>query len=201
MAKEIRRRPISRTLVGVSPLLSRLFTGRGIRSASEMDLGLKQLLPPTDLKGIREAAELVGNAVRSKRRILILGDFDADGATSCVLMVDGLKTLGALYVDYLVPNRFDFGYGLTPEIVDVAKDRHPDLIITVDNGISSVEGVAHARSLGIQTLITDHHLAPEQLPEADGIVNPNQPGCEFMSKNLAGVGVAFYLLSAVRQNL
>tara|TARA_R110002073_G_scaffold770_7_gene5601 strand:- start:1654 stop:3255 length:1602 start_codon:yes stop_codon:yes gene_type:complete len=166
-----------------------------------MDLTLKQLLPPTDLKGIHEAAELVGCTIRAAKRILILGDFDADGATSCVLMVHGLRALGAASVDYLVPNRFEFGYGLTPEIVDVATARQPDLIITVDNGISSVEGVAHARSLGIQTLITDHHLAPEQLPEADAIVNPNQPGCGFKSKNLAGVGVAFYLLSAVRQNL
>ncbi len=201
MAKEIRRRPTSQTLDGVSPLMSRLYGGRGIKSASEMDLTLKQLLPPTDLKGIHEAAELVGSTIRAAKRILILGDFDADGATSCVLMVHGLRALGAASVDYLVPNRFEFGYGLTPEIVDVATARQPDLIITVDNGISSVEGVAHARSLGIQTLITDHHLAPEQLPEADAIVNPNQPGCGFKSKNLAGVGVAFYLLSAVRQNL
>lgn len=201
MAKEIRRRPIPITLSGVSPLLSRLYASRGIESPEQMELGLKHLLPPTELKGIREAAALVGAAIQSNKRILILGDFDADGATSCVLMVHGLQALGASNVDYLVPNRFDFGYGLTPEIVDVAQSRKPDLIITVDNGISSVSGVAHATSLGIQTLITDHHLAPEQLPDADAILNPNQPGCEFLSKNLAGVGVAFYLLSAVRQNL
>jgi single-stranded-DNA-specific exonuclease len=201
MAKEIRRRPIPITLPGVSPLLSRLYASRGIESPEQMELGLKHLLPPTELKGIREAAALVGAAIQSNKRILILGDFDADGATSCVLMVHGLQALGASNVDYLVPNRFDFGYGLTPEIVDVAQSRKPDLIITVDNGISSVSGVAHATSLGIQTLITDHHLAPEQLPDADAILNPNQPGCEFLSKNLAGVGVAFYLLSAVRQKL
>lgn len=189
------------TLPGISPLLSRLYSARGIASADQMDLGLKHLLPPTQLKGILDAAELVGSAIQLGKRILILGDFDADGATSCVLMVDGLEAMGACGVDYLVPNRFDFGYGLSPEIVDVARGRNPDLIITVDNGISSVEGVAHATSLGIQTLITDHHLAPDELPKADAILNPNQPGCEFPSKHLAGVGVAFYLLSAVRQNL
>ncbi|MFT4797877.1 MAG: single-stranded-DNA-specific exonuclease [Candidatus Azotimanducaceae bacterium] len=201
MAKEIRRRLVSQTLEGVAPLLSRLFVARGITSAAEMDLSLKHLLPPTDLKGIVAAAELAGQIIRAGKKILILGDFDADGATSCVLMVHGLRALGATQVDYLVPNRFEFGYGLTPEIVDVAKLREPHLIITVDNGISSHEGVDHARSLGIQTLITDHHLAPETLPAADVILNPNQPGCDFKSKNLAGVGVAFYLLSAIRQNL
>ena len=199
--REIRRRPVPVTLPGISPLLSRLYAARGVASPEDTDLGLKHLLPPNEMKGIVEAARLVGEAIQAGKRILILGDFDADGATSCVLMVHGLQSLGATNVDYLVPNRFDFGYGLTPEIVDVANERQPDLIITVDNGISSVAGVAHARNLGIQTLITDHHLAPEQLPDADAIINPNQPGCAFQSKNLAGVGVSFYLLSAVRQYL
>ena len=222
MAKEIRRRNRSREglpeglpeglsqgnsevlsgVFGVSPLLSRIFSARGIKSPAELDLGLKHLLPPGKLKNIELAADLVVKALVAQKRILIVGDFDADGATSCALMVHGLRSFGAQFADYLVPSRFDFGYGLTPEIVALAHEqKNPDLIVTVDNGISSVEGVLKATELGIETLITDHHLAPETLPQASAIVNPNQPGCEFPSKVLAGVGVAFYLLTVVRQHL
>ena len=147
------------------------------------------------------AVELLAGLIRQQARILIIGDFDADGATSSVLMVHGLRSLGAEQVDYLVPNRFEYGYGLTPEIVEVALQRNPDLIVTVDNGISSHEGVDFARENGIKTLITDHHLPGNQVPKADAILNPNQQGCDFPSKNLAGVGVAFYLLSGVRREL
>lgn len=183
-------------------MMSRIYGARGVRDKSELDLSLMRLLPPSSIKNIQAAASLVVNAAEQQKRILIIGDFDADGATSCALMVHGLRAMGAVNVDYLVPSRFEFGYGLTPEIVDVAAHEfQPDLIITVDNGISSVEGVRRATELGFRTLITDHHLAPDVLPEADAIINPNQPGCEFPSKNLAGVGVAFYLLSVVRQQL
>ncbi|XOV90087.1 MAG: single-stranded-DNA-specific exonuclease RecJ [Pseudomonadota bacterium] len=192
------RRQADQTLPGMSPLLGRLFAARGITDATEVDHSLSHLLPPTGLKGLQAAAELLGEAVIHNRKILIVGDFDADGATSCALLVLGLGAMGARQVDYLVPNRFEFGYGLTPEIVDVASTRNPALIVTVDNGISSVDGVRHARALGMDVLVTDHHLAGETLPEANAIVNPNQPGCEFASKHLAGVGVAFYLLSALR---
>ena len=202
MAKEIRRRAVGPGVPEVSPLLSKIYSARGIRSASELDLSLKHLTPPDRLKAIQEAAALVVSAMQNQKRILIIGDFDADGATSCALMVHGLRRLGCENADYLVPSRFEFGYGLTPEIVEVAKQsKQPDLIITVDNGISSVDGVRYANEQGIQVVITDHHLAPEVLPAAAAIVNPNQPGCDFPSKNLAGVGVAFYLLSVVRQQL
>jgi len=185
----------------MSPLVSRLYTGRGITGAGEVDHRLGQLLHPRELKGIDAAAELLAASVMGGESILIIGDFDADGATSSALMVHALGAMGVSKIDYLVPNRFDFGYGLTPEIVDVARSRDPDLIVTVDNGISSLEGIDRARQYGIKTLVTDHHLPGAELPRADAIVNPNQPGCGFPSKNLAGVGVAFYLLSALRQLL
>jgi single-stranded-DNA-specific exonuclease len=181
--------------------LSRLYVGRGVVSKDEVDHSLKNLLPPDLLKGMGAAVELLAGLIRQQARILIIGDFDADGATSSVLMVHGLRSLGAEQVDYLVPNRFEYGYGLTPEIVEVALQRNPDLIVTVDNGISSHEGVDFARENGIKTLITDHHLPGNQVPKADAILNPNQQGCDFPSKNLAGVGVAFYLLSGVRREL
>lgn len=201
MAKEIRRRQAAADLPGVPEIMSRILSARGVRDPAQLDLGLKNLLPPA-LKDIDVAATLLGTAIQSGERILIVGDFDADGATSCALMVHGLKALGARFADFLVPSRFEFGYGLTPEIVDVAAEQfQPALIVTVDNGISSVAGVRRANELGIQVLITDHHLAPDELPEAAAILNPNQPGCSFPSKALAGVGVAFYLLSAVRQKL
>jgi single-stranded-DNA-specific exonuclease len=173
----------------IHPLLARVYRGRGIDSMQELDLGLAQLLPPTQLLNADRAAILLADALGDDRKILIIGDFDADGATSTALAVSALRAFGAAHVDYLVPNRFDYGYGLTPEIVALAARDKPDLIITVDNGISSLEGVAAANELGITTLITDHHLAGRELPAADVIVNPNQPGCDFASKNLAGVGV------------
>jgi single-stranded-DNA-specific exonuclease len=200
MAKK--RRLIRRTtdhIQGVaSPLMSRLYSGRGISQASELEYDLAHLLPP-DMYGLQDASALLGDAVVAAKQILIVGDFDADGATSSVLMVSALRAMGCNTVDYLVPNRFDYGYGLTPEIVEVAKDFNPALIVTVDNGISSIEGVARANSLGIDVLITDHHLPGNEMPAAAAIINPNQPSCTFASKSLAGVGVAFYLLSGVRR--
>ena len=181
------------------PVLARVYAGRGVRDVGELDHSLRQLLAPDSLSGIDAAAKLLGEAVQQARRVLIIGDFDADGATSSALMVRALRSFGAEHVDYLVPNRFEFGYGLTPEIVDVALTRDPQLIITVDNGIASVDGVAQARDAGIDVLITDHHLPGDQLPDANVVVNPNLAGDRFPSKNLAGVGVAFYVLAAARR--
>lgn len=181
--------------------MARILIARDIYSASDIGDQLADLHHPEDLAGISAAVDLLENHLRQQNSILILGDYDADGATSCALMVSILRAMGAAHVDFLVPNRFDYGYGLTPEIVEVAAQSAPDLIITVDNGIASIEGVDAARQLGIQVLITDHHLPGRELPRADAIVNPNQTGCEFPSKNLAGVGVAFYLLSALRKTL
>lgn len=188
-------------LADVPPLLQRIYAARGIEKVEELDLKVSHLLSPNSLKGIEQASQLLCDMVTGAGSILIVGDFDADGATSSALMVLALKSMGTDSVDYLVPNRFEFGYGLTPEIVEVAAERRPQLIVTVDNGISSIEGVALARDKGIKVLITDHHLASDELPDADAIVNPNQPGCQFASKYLAGVGVAFYLLSALRSRL
>lgn len=205
MQKLIRRRqPESAPALpgaDIHPLLARVYRGRGVSSAAELDLGLARLLPPTSLLNADAAARLLADALAADARLLVVGDFDADGATSSALAVSCLRQLGATQVDYLVPNRFDYGYGLTPEIVELAATRQPDLIITVDNGISSIEGVAAARARGIATLITDHHLAGRELPAADVIVNPNQPGCDFPSKNLAGVGVIFYVMLALRAEL
>ena len=201
MPKAIKRRVAGSPIEGLSPLMSRLYANRGVTHASEVDYSLKHMLSPDGLRGIDTAAELLADAIQNQRHIMIVGDFDADGATSCALLVQGFRDLRAGPVSYLVPNRFDYVYGLTPEIVDVANLQSPDLIVTVDNGISSIDGVAHATSLGIKTIITDHHLPGHQLPDAAAIVNPNQPHCEFQSKNLAGVGVSFYLLSAVRKQL
>ncbi len=182
-------------------VLKRVYASRGIIDPSELALGLDQLLPPTGLKGAADAAELLADAIEGEARVLIVGDFDADGATSCAMAVSVLQQMGLREVAYLVPNRFEFGYGLTPEIVEMAAAQMPDLIITVDNGISSVEGVSAAQALGISVLITDHHLPGDSLPTADVIVNPNQRECRFPSKSLAGVGVIFYVLSAVRAAL
>ena len=182
------------------PLLARVYAARGA-GADELDLSLARLLPPARLHNADRAALLLADAIAQHKKLLIIGDFDADGATSTALAVSALRQFGAVNVDYLVPNRFDYGYGLTPEIVALAATRHPDLIITVDNGISSIEGVEAATALGIATVITDHHLAGRELPAADVIVNPNQPGCEFPSKNLAGVGVIFYVMLALRAEL
>lgn len=181
-------------------LLTRLYHNRGLRGADELSLGLDALPAPT-MKGLDVAVELLVEAIAGNKRLLIVGDFDCDGATSTTLAMLGLTALGACQVDFLVPNRFEYGYGLSPEIVAVAAERQPDLIITVDNGISSIDGVEAARALGIPVLVTDHHLPGDELPKAAAIVNPNQPGCEFPDKALAGVGVMFYLLLALRSKL
>ncbi|ASL27527.1 single-stranded-DNA-specific exonuclease RecJ [Azotobacter chroococcum] len=183
------------------PLLTRLYAARGVQSAAELDKGLARLLPFRQLKGIETAVELLVEALHERRRILFIGDFDADGATASTVGVLGLRLLGAAHVDYLVPNRFEYGYGLTPEIVAVALERRPELLVTVDNGISSLDGVAAARAAGLRVLVTDHHLPGRELPAADAIVNPNQPGCDFSSKAMAGVGVIFYVLLALRARL
>ena len=205
MQKIIRRRqPIAAAIAtesSVHPLLARIYATRGISSKDDLNLALDQLLPPDGLLNAQAAARLLADALSTQQRILIVGDFDADGATSTALAVTALREFGAQNVDFLVPNRFEYGYGLTPGIVALAAKNKPDLIITVDNGISSIDGVAAARDLGIATLITDHHLAGRQLPDADVIVNPNQPGCAFASKNLAGVGVIFYIMLALRAEL
>ncbi|MBI5786724.1 MAG: single-stranded-DNA-specific exonuclease RecJ [Rhodocyclales bacterium] len=185
---------------GVHPLLARLFAARGIKEKSELDTGLAALLPPDELKGAAAAAVLLADSIAAKRRILIVADYDCDGATACAVGLRALRGCGAT-VDYLVPNRFDTGYGLSPEVVRLAAPMRPDLIVTVDNGIASVEGVAEAKRLGIATLVTDHHLPGPELPDAAVIVNPNQPGCRFPSKALAGVGVMFYVMLALRAEL
>jgi single-stranded-DNA-specific exonuclease len=185
---------------GVHPLLARLYAARGIAHAADLDTALTSLLDPSLLKGAAEAATLLADAISSGRHLLIVADYDCDGATACAVGVRALRALGA-NVSYLVPNRFDYGYGLTPEVVRLAAERRPDIIITVDNGIASVEGVAEAKRLGISTLITDHHLPGDELPAAECIVNPNQPGCGFPSKSIAGVGVMFYVMLALRAEL
>ncbi|MDD1509198.1 single-stranded-DNA-specific exonuclease RecJ [Pseudomonas sp. CNPSo 3701] len=188
-------------LGNLPPLLTRLYAARGVRSAVELEKGLARLIPFSQLKGIDAAVELLVEGLRQRQRMLIVGDFDADGATASTVGLLGLRMLGAAHVDYLVPNRFEYGYGLTPEIVAVALGREPELLITVDNGISSIEGVAAAKAAGLKVLVTDHHLPGHELPAADAIVNPNQPGCNFPSKSLAGVGVIFYVLLALRARL
>ncbi len=185
----------------VSPLLQRIYSARGAYGDDDIDYQLKTLEKPHRLKGLSEAIDVLVTALQRQQRVLIVGDFDADGATSCALSILALRAMGLRHIDFLVPNRFEYGYGLTPEIVDVAKDSKPDLIITVDNGIASIDGVAKAKALGIRVIVTDHHLPANELPDADAIVNPNQQGCSFPSKNLAGVGVIFYLLSALRSRL
>ncbi|HEX2493700.1 MAG TPA: single-stranded-DNA-specific exonuclease RecJ, partial [Steroidobacter sp.] len=183
------------------PLLRQLYAARGVASAAELDLGLSQLIPVSQLGGVRTAVEVLCAHFARGGRIVVIGDFDADGATSTALVVRQLRRLGFRDVDFLVPNRFRFGYGLTPEIVRLAAERKPALIITVDNGVSSHAGVAAANALGIETLITDHHLAGASLPEARAIVNPNIPGEVFASKALAGVGVAFYVMAALTREM
>ena len=183
------------------PLLQRLYVARGVTSEQELEKGLANLLPYQELKGLETAVDILLAGLLQQARILIVGDFDADGATASAVGVLGLKQLGFQQVDYLVPNRFDYGYGLTPEIVEVALTKQPDILITVDNGISSVDGVAAAKAAGLTVIVTDHHLPGQQLPAADAIVNPNQPDCSFPSKAIAGVGVMFYLLMALRAKL
>ncbi len=183
------------------PILQHIFASRGALSDQDTVTDLDRLLNPNSLKGLDGALSLIVEALEEEQKILIVGDFDADGATSSALAILALRAMGAKDVDFLVPNRFEYGYGLTPKIVEVAKGLNPNLIITVDNGISSVDGVLAANAAGIKVLVTDHHLPGKQLPEAAAIVNPNQPGCQFPSKNLAGVGVIFYVMSALRSRL
>jgi single-stranded-DNA-specific exonuclease len=182
------------------PLLARLYAARGVKDKTELDYELKSLLPPATLTHATDAAHMLADAIEAEAKMLIIGDYDCDGATATAVGVRALKMLGA-DVDFLLPDRFKLGYGLSPEIVELAAQQSPDLIITVDNGIASIEGVARARDLGIATLITDHHLPGETLPDADCIVNPNQPGCDFPSKCIAGVGVMFYVMLALRAEL
>ncbi len=185
---------------GITPLLANIYAARGITDATQLETGLERLLPFTLLKNAQQMAMLLADAITARKKLLVVADYDADGATACAVAVRGLRTFGAI-VDFIVPNRFEYGYGLTPEIVQLAKLSEPDILITVDNGIASVEGVAEAARLGMQVLVTDHHLPGDVLPDALCIVNPNQPGCGFPSKNLAGVGVMFYVLLALRAEL
>ncbi len=187
---------------GISPLLARLYAARGVKSMNELDESLQGLLPPSTLTNADKAAVMLADAIAQNKRLLIIADYDCDGATACAVALRGLRMFNA-NVGYLVPNRFTFGYGLTPGIVELAAQQpmKPDILITVDNGIASVEGVARAHELGMQVLITDHHLPGPQLPDAAVIVNPNQPGCTFESKAMAGCGVMFYVLLALRAEL
>lgn len=180
------------------PLLKRVYANRNITNPNELNYQLDQLLDYSQLKGINKAVDVIAGAIFDNKMITVVGDYDADGATSTALVVKALRMFGHANVNYLVPNRFEYGYGLSPEIVDVCLADKPELIITVDNGISSIDGVKHAKNNGIKVVVTDHHLAGQHLPEADAIVNPNQPGCTFPSKCIAGVGVAFYTMLALR---
>lgn len=183
------------------PVLQRLYASRGVTQAGELERGAARLLPFQLLKGIPQAVSLLTDALSRQQHLVIVGDFDADGATSTAVLITGLRAFGFKHLEYLVPNRFEYGYGLTPEMAELAVAQGAELIITVDNGISAIEGVALAKRAGVKVLVTDHHLAGSELPNADAIVNPNQPGCNFPSKALAGVGVAFYLLLALRAAL
>ncbi|GAB2824144.1 single-stranded-DNA-specific exonuclease RecJ [Comamonas piscis] len=186
---------------GVHPLLARLFAARGVQAAAELDDGLAQLLPPTGLLGTREAALLLADAIGRQQRICVVADYDCDGATACAVALRGLRMLGAQQVSYLVPDRVVDGYGLTAAIAERVHQQGAQVLVTVDNGIASVDGVARAKALGMTVIVTDHHLPAATLPAADAIVNPNQPGCSFASKAMAGVGVMFYVLMALRAEL
>ena len=186
---------------GVHPLLARLYAARGVTGTDEIDDSLAKLLPPSGLLGIDAAASLLADAIAQGKRLCVVADYDCDGATACALAMRGLRLLGAAHLGYLVPDRVVDGYGLTAPIADRVKAQGADFLITVDNGIASVEGVAHAKALGLQVLVTDHHLPATERPDADVIVNPNQHGCGFASKALAGVGVMFYVLLALRSEL
>jgi single-stranded-DNA-specific exonuclease len=191
---------------GVHPLLARLYAARGVSTKEQLDDGLAKLLPPSSLKGVSDAAVLLADAIAQNKRLCIVADYDCDGATACAVGIRGLRLLGAKHVNYIVPDRVVDGYGLTAPISQRVKDSGADVLITVDNGIASFEGIATAKALGLQVLVTDHHLPAVvdgaiQLPDADVIVNPNQPGCGFESKSIAGVGVMFYVLLALRSEL
>jgi single-stranded-DNA-specific exonuclease len=206
MRKTIIKRQVDDVVVaklveaGCSPLLARLYASRGVKEADALSTSLNQMIPPNQLTNSVVMAKLLADAIADRKKILIVGDYDADGATATAVAVKGLLSMGA-QVDFLVPNRFEYGYGLTPKIVQLASTMLPDLIVTVDNGIASVDGVIEANKLGMQVLITDHHLPGDKTPQAACIVNPNQQGCDFPSKNLAGVGVMFYILLALRAEL
>lgn len=202
--KKIVERPLQGRAAGISvsdPILKRIYLARGIKSDAELERGLAQLPSPWLLTGMEEMVTYLIAAIEQQKKIVIVADFDADGATSCTVAMKGLALLGAENVDFIVPNRFEYGYGLTPEIVVLVIEKQVDVLITVDNGISSIEGVAAAKEAGIQVLVTDHHLPGEQLPNADAIVNPNLMGDDFPSRALAGVGVMFYILMAIRSRL
>lgn len=205
MKKTIVRRPVLAesvdSLSNIHPILQRIYITRGINDPTQLMLNVQHLLPFTLLKDIDIAAKHLADAVINQKSLLIIGDFDADGATSTAVAVRALRMMGAKNVDYLVPNRFEYGYGLTPEIVEVAESFQPDVLITVDNGIASLDGVKAAKEKNYTIIITDHHLAGSELPDADAIVNPNQPGCSFPSKSIAGVGVIFYVMLALRAAL
>ncbi|MGR8930111.1 MAG: single-stranded-DNA-specific exonuclease RecJ [Gammaproteobacteria bacterium] len=202
--KIITQRPLPKSLPrfdGIDPVLQRIFASRGIEQTEELDRTLAKLPSPWLLSGMRDMTELLSTAIKQQQAITVVADFDADGATSCALAIKGLALLGAKRLNFIVPNRFEYGYGLTPEIVELVKRQDPDIILTVDNGISSLEGVEAAKAAGIKVLITDHHLPGHELPEADAIVNPNLPEDRFPSGNMAGVGVMFYVLMALRIRL
>ncbi len=202
MHKKIIPRTVpSGAALAVSPILARIYAARGVMSDNQLNYSLSQLFRPTSLKGIESAVALLVDVHQQQSRLLIVGDFDADGATSTAVAVRCLRALGFKFVDFLVPNRFEYGYGLTPEIVAVAQHFKPDVLITVDNGISSLQGVNAAKAAGMKVLVTDHHLPGQTAPNADAIVNPNQHGCEFPTKNCAGVGVIFYVMLALRSRL
>jgi single-stranded-DNA-specific exonuclease len=188
------------SLNGIPKALARILAARGVAKASQLESSLVNLIPPDQLTNSKEMAVLLADAIASAKSLLVIGDYDCDGATATAVAIRGLRSMGG-HVDYLVPNRFEYGYGLTPEIVKLAATRQPDVIITVDNGIASVEGVVAANAYGIQVLVTDHHLPADETPQAACIVNPNQRGCDFPSKNLAGVGVIFYVMLALRAEL
>jgi single-stranded-DNA-specific exonuclease len=203
-AVQISRRPHKNTEHlpdSIHPRLKQIYADRGVENAEQLNRSAKALLHYEQLQGIDQAVVLLVDAIHQQKKIVVVGDFDADGATSTALSILSLRAMGVKNCDYLVPNRFDFGYGLSPEIVEVAGNQQAEVLITVDNGISCLAGVNKAKSMGMTVIITDHHLAAEVLPNADAIVNPNQPGCDFLSKNLAGVGVAFYLMLALRAKL
>jgi single-stranded-DNA-specific exonuclease len=201
---QLRRREVDDSIAlpeELSPLLRRLYASRGVKSAGDLERGLKGMLHWRSLTGVEKAVEMLHDAFEKNLRIMVVGDFDADGATSTALSVLSLRAMGCQSVEYLVPNRFEDGYGLSPEVVDQAHARGAQMIMTVDNGISSHEGVDHAHALGIRVLVTDHHLPGEKLPNADAMVNPNLVDCPFPSKSLAGVGVAFYLMLVLCSHL
>lgn len=205
MQKKIIKRTVDVTDISfpkVHRVLQRVYAARGLKSTTELEQGLDVLLPYQSLLGIDKAVACLAEVLRQQKPILIIGDFDVDGATSTAVAIRALRSFGAKHVNFLVPNRFAFGYGLTPELVEVAaRDFNPALIVTVDNGIANHAGVDAAKALGMQVIITDHHLAADTLPHADAIVNPNQPHDEFPSKNIAGVGVIFYVMLALRRHL